>query len=142
VIARDQTGNNRGDISVFQHLTGSNSSIFVARLQAGNATAGGGSYRCSDVTLTSPKWYHVAINFGPAGFELRVDGVVQNRTGTVSINGESWTCGANEDATVGIAGPQATPWYVGFGDIFESGIIRVYLAGGGIDHFRISSTRF
>jgi hypothetical protein len=146
VIARDLGNNNPGDLTLFEHRLATADLVFVVRLQSGDAmNSGGGTYRCSAVTLVAGSWYHVAVNFGPPDLELFVDGALQTSTHVTTINGEQIVCGTStsgQSATQGIDGTPAKPWFVGYGDVFETSIVRRYLSSGGIDHVRIGSERF
>jgi hypothetical protein len=146
VIARDLGNNNAGDLSVFEHRLATAELILIVRLQSGSTTiSGGGTYRCSHVTLTAGSWYHVAVNFGPPGLELYVDEVLQTGAQLTTLNGEAITCGtstADQDAAAGIAGATDKSWFLGYGDVFETQVVRRFLSSGALDHIRVSSERF
>lgn len=134
VLGRDQLGTELpGHFSVW--LTPDNT--VTLRLQG--ATAHG--THCTDAALAPGQWAHVAFNFGDAGSELWVEGVLGTRIGDPRIETIVPECGSS--TTDGIAGNEQ-PWVLGFdtsrsGDALD-GLLH-HFSGGAIDALQISAVR-
>ena len=134
VLGRDQLGTDSpGHFSVW--LTPDNT--VTLRLQG--ATAHG--THCTDAALAPGQWAHVGFNFGGAGSELWVEGVLGTRTGDPRIETIVPECGTT--TTDGIAGNEQ-PWVLGF-DTSRSataldGLLQ-HFSGGAIDALQISAVR-
>jgi len=127
-----------------QLMIGLNSTRRVfARIQGDD----GVGVRCSDA-LAPDEWHHVGVNFGPAGFELWVDGEVVDVDDDLVFAWPEETrvepCAA--ESTSSLAGSEGRlPWYLGVNNGFSAAdttdFLRGFMNGGRIDHFRISRVR-
>jgi hypothetical protein len=136
VLSRDASGYGaEGHVSLLVAVDG----FIAVRLQNGGAD----TIRCSTQLLPAGQWARVVFNFGQAGTELYVDGVLGTRTDMFTAFNVAYTCGVG-DTRLGLAGND-NPWVVGVLQVAstegQADALRDYFDDGAIDQLRISSTR-
>jgi hypothetical protein len=103
-------------------------------------------HQCSDAPIGADAWHRVAVNFGPPGFELLVDGVRQTRTGSVGLGQSGCTelvaCGTSTTTGMDVG---TSPWVLGIDAVGAdpstlSPLQQPFLQGA-VDEVRISSVR-
>lgn len=139
IFSRDNMGTSDGHIALVQD----GQSFFAIRMQASaDADAGIGRFLCSDPAPIADTWMHIGINLGPPAAELWVDGVLGQRTDSVTLFGETAPCNN--------AGPRSIlgnddPWVFGALNIASlpgtTSEITYPFAGGAIDELIIWRTR-
>jgi hypothetical protein len=124
-----------GELSIVVACDGT----IVAALEHGTDVA----YRCSNAPIPMGQFVFVGVNFGPAGFDLYVDGDRATRTGSLGFRGNNCvtpiTCGGT--TTAGLDGND-NPFVVGAENIAMPGAaddLDLPLRQGRIDGLRISS---
>jgi hypothetical protein len=134
VLSRDSAGAVTGRFTLYIACDGT----VVAKLDD--------AYRCSAAPVTAGQWTHVGVNFGAAGFELWIDGAIQNRATPVGLIGQncSQTVNCGDAATGGLAGND-NPWILGAsadGSVEGQGSpLSLPFRDGLLDAFRISDVR-
>jgi hypothetical protein len=132
IVSRDATSNKQpGHFSIYRHADG----FIAVRLQKPSAND---QLVCSKPVLNDT-WYHVGVNFGPAGLELYLYG--QRVAEMLSVGSE--TCGDGKDRDIGLDGNDE-PWVVG-GSSWHSceGVHEpvTNMLSGTVANLRISSVR-
>jgi hypothetical protein len=135
LISRDSGANLPGHFTAVIDSDGR----FVARLQGTASDA----VVCSDQLAVAGQWHHLAINFGPPGAELYLDGVRgTNQDPVVILVDQNFNCNTAHDE--GIDGNDL-PWVFGADNSLspdgETGDARSFFSGGAIDQLRLSRTR-
>jgi hypothetical protein len=132
LLTRDATQVGPGHFALLRLCDGA----VTARIQ----TKTGEGFACS-APLEEHAWYHLGINFGPAGLELHVNGKRSARKDTIQCAKYNFKCG--EGITTGIAG-NSNPWVLGANswDSTEGQATPVKgPLGGALDSVRISKVR-
>ena len=142
IVSRDATGvTEGGHFTIYQwHHTDPDS--IVVRIQSEGFNLG--YTMCSTEPLQFGRWNHVGVNFGPPRAELWINGVyTEDPVQILDYDGVT-PIDCNVVATQGIDG-NSNPWTLGVSqgqsaDSVSGGYFRP-LAGGALDHLRISDTR-
>jgi hypothetical protein len=136
LLSRDEDGEaGPGQLTLYH--AGGGSGRLLVRMQDPSEL-----YRCSDAPLPLYRWVHVALNFGPPGVELYVDGQLQTASDVLPFYTAQVRCGATGEHGLGDNG---NPWVVGASaDVSSPGRstpVRSFATDAAINELRISRVR-
>lgn len=99
-------------------------------------------FRCSDAPITPGQWFHIGVSFGPPGMSLWIDRQPQRALAELDVWDDGSLNSCVTPHTGGIAG-NANVWVIGALiytaiDGSPDPVPVEYLAGGAVDHVRIT----